>query len=538
MFLRLSLAYFFVSTLPLMTAATDPATVFSPPTGVQGPATLDFEELITLASVDPLAGSLSNKLDRLLTTPFISNEASGGNSAPKAPQIPGLGPILRLAEWNINRGENEHNVELALADSKAFMEAARKNPALKAKNLRRAVTELQELGEADVIILDEVDDGVKRTRYHDVARDLAKALNMNYVYAVEFVELNRIYLGVKNMDTPERPKLARDEPFGLDPKRYLGLEGSAILSRYPIRGARILRLPELYDWYHQEIKEISGVEKARRWTAEQLFEERIRRQVRRGGRMALVVDLEVPQSPTGFVSVVCPHLEDYTGPKGRRRQMDYLLNQIHDISNPVILAGDFNTTGRSAQPITVRKEILKYVTDYRFWAREIFFFAVPLPGLGYAFHLFNYFKNYHDPTVFNLPILLGNRTRQLFDNLERFRFSDGGSFTFEGTRAGRRHHGGTLADSNQRSWKGFTPTFAFKRTFKGLVGEYKIDWFFIKTPPGRQAPGQLDNASFVPQFGRTLQLVNTALGPRISDHCPITVTVPLGSAAVPPGKPQ
>ena len=322
------------------------------PPPFQAPSTLTFDELLTLASVDPPPPALEDKLQKLLKTPFVSNEARARGATPKIPQLPRLGPVLRVAEWNINRGENESEVELALTDSKGFLAAAQKNPSLEKGDLSRAAEELEELHGADVVILDEVDDGVKRTKYHNVARDLAGALNMNYVYAVEFIELNRIYLGAKKMDQVDRPNNRDGEVFGLDPKRYLGLEGSAVLSRYPIRGARIVRLPELYDWYHQEIKAVSDIEKVRRWTSEQLFQERIARQVRRGGRMAMVVDLEVPQSPTGVVTVICPHLEDYTNPKGRRQQLNFLLNEIHPIANPVILTGDFNTTGSSARPIT------------------------------------------------------------------------------------------------------------------------------------------------------------------------------------------
>jgi len=503
------------------------APISAAPTG--GPEPLSFRELTTLASVDPPPADLARKLADLLSTPFISNEAAARDSASKPADAPSPGHMLRVAEWNINRGLNEREIELALAGSKGYLAAASRNPGLKAKDLSQAAREIHELAQADVIVLDEVDDGVKRTHYHNVARDLAKVLNMNYVYGVEFIELDRIYLGVKNMDVEDPFRNFDGEVFGLDPQRYLGLEGSAILSRYPIRGARMLRLPERYDWYHGEIKAISDLERLRRWTSQQLFEERIARQVRRGGRMAIVVDLDVPQSSTGVVTLVCPHLENYTNPKGRREQLDYVLRQIREISNPVILAGDFNTTGRTAQPINIRKEILKYVTDYHFWARQVFFWVTPVPGLGLAFRAADYIKNYHDPTAFSVPILLANHSRPLFQDLRKFRFSDGGMFNFDGNRkASYRHRGSTLADSNQRAWKGFAPTFSFQRTYHGLVGEYKIDWFFVKSPRRKGLPAPAEAASFAPFFGRTLPTVNTALGSRISDHSPITVSVPLG----------
>jgi endonuclease/exonuclease/phosphatase family metal-dependent hydrolase len=499
---------------------------------LKSPPTLSFTELVSLASIDPPTAPLQEKLDGLLHTPFISNEATARTVAPKIPVVLPLGPVLRIAEWNINRGENESEVELALTDATGFLAAARRNPSLKQRDVARLADELKELSAADVIVLDEVDDGVKRTKYHNVARDLARALHMNYVYAVEFIELNRIYLGAEKMDGPDKLNNRTGEIFGVDPSRYLGLEGSAILSRYPIRDARIVRLPQLYDWYHQEIKAVADLEKVRRWTSEELFQERITRQVRRGGRMAILVDLEIPQSPTGVVTIVCPHLEDYTNPAGRREQLDSLLSEIQGISNPLVLTGDFNTTGRSARPVTFRREILKYLKDYRFWARQAFFLLVPAPGLGYVIRAANYFKNYHDPTAFSIPILLGNRSRKLFDELKAFQFTDGGAFDFSGKRkVSYRHRASTLASSNQRAWKGFTPTFSFQRTFHGLVGKYKIDWFFIKHPGAQQVPGENEDLAFTPHFGRTLQLVNDALVPRVSDHCPITITLPLSLSA-------
>jgi endonuclease/exonuclease/phosphatase family metal-dependent hydrolase len=493
------------------------------------PQPLSFDDLVTLATKDPPPPDVEKRLDHLLSTPFIRNEATADGAVPKVPQVTMLGPTLRVAEWNINRGENEAEVELALTDPRGFMDAARKNPAMKPSDLSSVAAELKELSAADVVILDEVDDGVKRTKYHNVAHDLAKALNMNYVYGVEFIELNRIYLGAEKEDQADRPNERAGEVFGVDPKRYLGLEGSAILSRYPIRDARVVRLPQKYDWYHKEVKAISDLEHLRRWTSETLFQERIKRQVRRGGRMAILADVEVPQSPTGLVTVVCPHLEDYAKPSGREEQLRYLLGEIKGVANPVVLAGDFNTTGGSARPISTRRLILKYIKDYRFWARQVFFLIVPVPGLGYAFRAANYFKNFHDPTTVNVPILLGNESRAMFGDVEEFRFSDGGRFDFSGNRSlSHRHRGRTLADSNQREWKGFTPTFALQRTFKGLVGRYKIDWFFVKGPPVGATKTGGDATAFQPYFGRTLQLVNDALEPRISDHSPITVDLPLG----------
>lgn len=60
--------------------------------------------------------------------------------------------------------------------------------------------------------------------------------------------------------------------------------------------ARVIRLSSEYDWYHDEIKALTDLQKVQKRSAKRLFDESVRRQVRRGGRLALVVDLEVPQS--------------------------------------------------------------------------------------------------------------------------------------------------------------------------------------------------------------------------------------------------
>lgn len=495
--------------------------------GTTGPPVLTFDELTTLATVDPPPAALQQKLDTLLSTPFVNN-----NEAEHAPighlERPGAGLILRVAEWNINRTPRDGDVKLALAEARGFLDRARQNPAVTPKKLTATEEQITNLQKADIVILDEIDDGVDRENYHNVPQELAKALHMNFAYAVEFIELNRIYMGVKRMDTAGSvANVPRGAAFGLDPRRYLGLEGTALLSRYPIRSARIVHLPEEYDWYHQEIRALSDLEKARRWTAEKLFNERIRRQVRRGSRLALIADLEIPGSPTGIVTVICPHLEDYCGPAGRRAQMKYLLTQLPALSNPVIMGGDLNTLRHNGQPLTFRDLLHTYLLNYHFWLGEAFYFFVPVPGIGEIFRGANYVKNLHDPTAVNIPVFFSDPSRPLFDAVRSFRFDDGGRFDFDGnTRYSYHHHGRTLADSSQRTWKGFEPTFSFARTFGGLIGAYKIDWFFIKTNPARSG-----EFTWFPEFGRTLPLVNTALSPRISDHCPTTIDLPLNAGS-------
>jgi hypothetical protein len=52
------------------------------------------------------------------------------------------------------------------------------------------------LQEVDLLLLNEVDWGINRTLFSNVAEELAKALNMNYAYGVEFAEVDPITMGI------------------------------------------------------------------------------------------------------------------------------------------------------------------------------------------------------------------------------------------------------------------------------------------------------------------------------------------------------
>ena len=118
--------------------------------------------------------------------------------------------------------------------SRRFKEAAQRR--LNRGKQETIDIQLRTLRDADVIILNEADLGMKRTDYLDVTSELAHALGMNYVFGVEFVEVDRLDdLGVEKVQL-EDPALAKQMQQDLkpDPSRCLGLHGNAILSRYPI----------------------------------------------------------------------------------------------------------------------------------------------------------------------------------------------------------------------------------------------------------------------------------------------------------------
>lgn len=497
------------------------------------PELLSFDELVTLSETDQPKEPLKQKLNRLLNTPFISDQASG--ASPRRPVVEGLGPILRAAFWNIERGFEFDLIQLALSDPAAFQKTAFQRGVIDANTLRTIDNQLQRLRDADVIILNETDLGMKRTDYRDVTQDLARALRMNYVFAVEFVEVDRLGdLGIDPVQL-EDPALAQrmQQDLKPDPERYRGLHGSAILSRYPIQNARIYRLPVCHDWFQQEKAEISILEKGKRLGANKIFLERIEREVRQGGRIAIIADVKIRDLPTGSATIVAPHLENKCKPDCRAKQMDALLDQIKEVENPVILAGDLNTSGADGTPMSIRREILERVKNYEFWTTQALKWATPASLPLLALSPVNYFKNYLDPTAAHLPVIGANREANLFRRVEKYRFTDNRAFDFRGeTERNLRDNEGTLANSNQRAGKGFVPTFSMKRDFGGLVGRYKLDWFFVKafTPRPR---GAGMSYRFAPHFPVTMRELNNAVPDGVSDHAPLTVDLPFSEPILP-----
>jgi endonuclease/exonuclease/phosphatase family metal-dependent hydrolase len=520
-----TLLVFWGTILPLL--ATTPQNTAN----VTGPELLNFQELVALSVTNQPDEPLASKLQAILQTPFVSNEAALAGVQPHRPTVEGAGPILRAASWNIERGLNFDLIRLALSDPEGFRAAAQRRGGPNRSKQAIINLQLRTLRDADVLILNEVDLGMKRTDYLDVTRELARVLGMNYVFGVEFVEVDRLDdLGVEKVQLDD-PALAKQmqEELKPDPARYLGLHGNTILSRYPIQNARLFRLPVCHDWYGTEKVAISKLEQGKRFAADKIFLARIEREVRVGGRMALIADLAIPDLQTHVATVVNAHLENKCPPECRTKQMDALLSQIKRIEHPVIVAGDLNTTGADGTPTSIRREILKRVKNYEFWVTQALKWGTPASLPLAAITPVRYFKNYLDPTSIHLPVVGNNKEAILFRHIEKFRFADQNTFDFRGElEHNSQDKEGTLANSNQRGLKGFTPTFTLARDFGGLVGRYKLDWFLIK-PFIPQPRGEGMSYEFAPHFPLTLRDLNNAVPDGISDHAPITVDLPLGN---------
>jgi endonuclease/exonuclease/phosphatase family metal-dependent hydrolase len=150
---------------------------------------------------------------------------------------------------------------------------------------------LREL-DADILLLQEVDRFCRRSGFRDVARDLADALDMNWVSGGEFQEIG--------------------EARGGEP----AITGQAILSRFPIDGAEVLRFTSQDKW---------------RWSINPV-------QPRRGGRIAL-------KARSGGILLYNAHIESGDNDALKRRQIaDILADQSRSVigQTPVLIGGDFN----------------------------------------------------------------------------------------------------------------------------------------------------------------------------------------------------
>jgi endonuclease/exonuclease/phosphatase family metal-dependent hydrolase len=496
----------------------------------QAPELLTYDELVQLYEQQTPPEALQHKLRRLLTTPFVSNAASERGVKPLMPAAAGLGRVVRIVQWNIERGLEYDAVRSAFADGANFARLIDSKANPRGGEKRRVILEQAALlKQADVIVLNEVDFGMRRTGYRNVAAELASALGMNYAYGVEFVEVDPIALGIEKFEelSPEkRGKL--DAELSVDRKQYRGLHGTAILSRFPLENVRLEPFAhQPHDWYGDELKSVRPLEEGKRKAGELVFQEKVLREVRRGGRMMLTAEIRDPRLPGGRMVVVATHLESKTKPEGRRKQLEELLARIKNEDAPVVVAGDMNTSTQDSTPLSAVRLLKKRLGSRSFWIKQGLglLTGIRLPSM--LLGGLNAYRKQADPTVRSIPLVASNPEAEFFERLKEFRFADGGAFDFRGS-PGRSigSENGPLANSNQRGDKGFVTTYEVERTV-AFVGKFKLDWIFVKPFALTEHDDDEQPHRFAPHFGRTLKRLNDAVPDRISDHAPLTVDLPL-----------
>ncbi len=185
-----------------------------------------------------------------------------GDFAPRGLPAP---DFLRVISWNIERG---HSID-------DYIFQFQSNP---------------ELSSAHILLLQEVDRHCTRTDYRNITRELAQALEMNYVFGVEFIELDQ-----------ER-----------------GEHGNAILSEFPIQKVDLLRHTDFEKWYESQ------------------------GQSRLGGRMSIMADVNIGDDIYRFVSVHYTSGVAYYFSAHNTQALE-TLEFIGNFEEPVIWGGDLNT---------------------------------------------------------------------------------------------------------------------------------------------------------------------------------------------------
>jgi endonuclease/exonuclease/phosphatase family metal-dependent hydrolase len=154
---------------------------------------------------------------------------------------------------------------------------------------------------ADLIFLQEVDLNARRTRHLDVAREIARSLQLNFVFGKEFEELTQ---GSKNSPA---------------------YQGQATLSPWPIKNARLIRFRKQTTfwephWYLPRIEP---------------FQERL------GGRIALAADVEIPGQTLATYNL---HLESKESDALRVSQLGEVLADAGGRTSDRVrlIAGDLN----------------------------------------------------------------------------------------------------------------------------------------------------------------------------------------------------
>lgn len=451
---------------------------------------LTFGDLVKLSKQANPEPELNKKLQAHLSMVYITsrkNDAVLNKS------------FIRIAHWNIDRGSTIDQIKEILLSPEDYKKKAL--PTLREGKHKHFNEELNAFSSADIICLNEADIGMPRTQYKNIPNILGDSLGWNTAYASEFIELGPIFQNQK-----------------FNTSQYRGLHGNAIISKFPIVSAEVIRIPNFYDWYGEEAEaHKSPLEYIRIGGTKLVFSQHIEvKEVRHGSRNAIIADIKLPNGQ--IVTVVSTHLEDRAYPDQRLRQFRYLLSKIKDKKTPLILAGDFNTSTTETKPTSLKKEWVKRIRDPHCVIRTTGSFFVPgLPILsGLAAVAFSKVLQYKDPFYPSIPVIFPNHERRFYAYLKNFKFADGGKFDLRGEK-NKSSNGkkGLLANSNQRHWKGFKSTFKLNKP--RVIAYFKLDWFFIK-PLGEK---------FTPFNGRTLKTLNNSFKGHLSDHNPITVDIKL-----------
>jgi endonuclease/exonuclease/phosphatase family metal-dependent hydrolase len=228
----------------------------------------------------PLYARLRMEIERALASTIVESFADED-----ARTLTSVAGSIRATAWNVERGKRLAGIIGALKG----------HPVLRA---------------SDVLLLTELDYGMARTENRFVAREIAEALELSYAFAPCYIALNK-GSGLESEVAGENAH---------------ALHGNAILSRFPLRRAHSLALPNGKD-------KMRGKEK------------------RLGSQRAVVADIEHPRGDFRAVSL---HLDAHSTQRHRARQMRLLLEHLATLTPrlPTIIGGDWNTTTYNSRRAT------------------------------------------------------------------------------------------------------------------------------------------------------------------------------------------
>lgn len=246
------------------------------------------------AAPSPLEHSLRPhfaELARFQSTKALEASALYARLRPEAERVldgvergdftPGASPLnsgaVRATAWNIERG-------------------------IKLDEIIRVLREQEVLSRSDVLLLTELDYGMARSGNRHVAREIAEGLGMAYAFAPCYVNLSK-GSGLES---------------GAEGENAEALHGNAVLSRWPVRRAWSIALP-------------NGKDKMRG------------REKRLGSQRAVVCEVE---HPSGVFRAVSLHLDAHSSQRHRERQMRVVLDFVERLGTPlpVLIGGDWNTS--------------------------------------------------------------------------------------------------------------------------------------------------------------------------------------------------
>ncbi len=218
----------------------------------------------------PLYARVRPEIERVLAGLVQENFAHARSQALRAHTV-------RATAWNIERGK-------------------------RLPSIVRVLKEQPVLCASDVLLLTELDYGMARTGNLFVARELAQALRLNYVFAPCYLALNK-GSGVE---------------ANVAGANAQALHGNALLARFPLHRAHALALPNGKD-------KMRGKEK------------------RLGSQRAVIADVA---HPAGMFRAVSLHLDAHSTQRHRQRQMKLVLDHLARLTPqlPVLIGGDWNTS--------------------------------------------------------------------------------------------------------------------------------------------------------------------------------------------------